>query len=248
LSYQNFEQKLKHWHNVPMTIITPSQWLADCVRQSPILQNKSIEVIPNPINTNQFYPLNQAFARQALNLPADKKLLLFGAGDIHDPNKGLVQLISAINLLPDTTNIELVLFGDGTLKPTQVKIPVHNMGRIADMRLLNLLYNAVDAVIVPSRQENLNNTVMEALSCGIPCIAFNIGGMPDMIDHQQNGYLAAPYEVHDLAKGIQWVLSETDTSSLAHHAREKVLNHFGMDVVARQYITVYERVLGESRV
>jgi glycosyltransferase involved in cell wall biosynthesis len=245
-SYRIFEQKLKHWHNVPMTIITPSQWLADCARQSSILHDKIINVIPNPIDIAQFQPLNRAFARQALHLPTDKKLILFGASNIHTAEKGFSDLLTALaKLNPD--EVELVIFGAGKLdEEPLMPITWHHMGRIDDSRLLVLLYNAVDVLVLPSREDNLPNTVLEALACGIPCVTFNIGGMPDMIDHQQNGYLAEPFSVDDLARGIQWVLSEADAAALSHHAREKILTQFSMEVVANQYITVYERVLGNS--
>jgi glycosyltransferase involved in cell wall biosynthesis len=244
-SYHVFEDKLKHWRDVPMTIITPSRWLADCARQSVILGSKNIEVIPNPIDTTEFYPFDKTCARKLMKLPADKKLILFGAGYIHAPGKGFSALQTALaELNPDTT--ELVLFGGGDVDARALPVRVHPQGVVDDLRLL-LLYNAADVLVLPSREDNLPNTVMEALACGTPCVAFNIGGMPDMIDHQQNGYLAQPFEVADLAKGIEWVLSEADAAVLSHHARQKVLSHFSMDTVAKQYITVYERVLQESK-
>jgi glycosyltransferase involved in cell wall biosynthesis len=246
LSYRIFEQKLQHWRNVPMTIITPSHWLAECARQSSILRDKIINVIPNPIDTAQFQPLNQTFARQVLHLPTDKQLILFGAGHLADRNKGLDLLIAALSQFKDNQRVELVLFGGGNLPETNLPIPYHTLGMLNDTRLLALLYNAADVIVIPSRQENLSNTVLEALACGTPCVAFKIGGMPDMIDHQENGYLAEAYSVDDLARGIRWVLSEADATALADHARQKVLAQFSMEVVARQYIAVYERVLGNS--
>jgi glycosyltransferase involved in cell wall biosynthesis len=246
LSYRNFERKLKHWRDVPMTIIAPSHWLANCARDSVLLADKTIEVIPNPVNTASFKPLNKICARQALSLPIDKRLILFGAGDVSDINKGRDLLIAALVQLTNQPDSELVLFGGGETKELTLPMPHHMIGSISDTRLLAQLYDAADVVVVPSRQENLNNIVMEALACGTPCVTFNIGGMPDMIDHQQNGYLAEPYSVDDLARGIQWVLSEADTAALSHHAREKILAGFSMEVVAKQYISVYERVLGIS--
>ena len=244
-SYHVFEDKLKHWRDVPMTIITPSHWLADCARNSVILQNKTIEVIPNPIDTTEFYPFDKTCARKLMKLPADKKLILFGAGYIHAPGKGFSALQAALaKLNPETT--ELVLFGGGDVDASAFPVRVHQKGVVDDLRLL-LLYNAADVLVLPSREDNLPNTVMEALACGTPCVAFNIGGMPDMIDHQQNGYLAQPFAVDDLAHGIEWVLSEADAAALSHYAREKVLSRFSMDVVAKQYIAVYERVLEESQ-
>jgi glycosyltransferase involved in cell wall biosynthesis len=171
--------------------------------------------------------------------------VLFGAGSIHAPVKGFASLLQALSRL-NADDVELVVFGGGVLNDNTLPLPVHQMGSINDTRLLVLLYNAADVLALPSHQDNLPNTVMEALACGMPCVTFNIGGMPDMIDHQQNGYLAEPYSIDDLAYGIQWVLSEADKATLSHNARKKILTQFSMEVVAKQYIAVYEQVLGSS--
>jgi glycosyltransferase involved in cell wall biosynthesis len=244
-SYQVFENKIKHWQNIPMTIITPSRWLASCARESAILQRKMITIIPNPVDTTWFKPHdNKAFARQVYDLPPDKKLILFGASNIQTSEKGFPLLLSALTQFP-ADEVELVIIGAENLDKRQIPIPVHTIDRIDESIhiLLPILYNAVDVVVLPSYEDNLPNTILEGLACGTPCVAFNIGGMPDMIDHQQNGYLAEPYSVDDLARGIQWVLSEADAVALSHNAREKVLAHFSMEVVAKQYVEVYKQTL-----
>jgi glycosyltransferase involved in cell wall biosynthesis len=243
ISRRIWKHKQKYWTPDLFTIVAPSQWLADCVKSSSLLQNFKAEVIPNPIDTKIFQPIDKEIARKILHLPQNKRLILFGAGDILDLNKGLDLLLAALHQFDETEGIELVVFGAGKTHRLSAPVLLHSEGVIRDERFLALLYNAADVVVVPSRQENLNNTVMEALSCGTPCVAFNIGGMSDMIDHQQNGYLAEPFANEDLANGIRWVLHEADIPLVSHYAREKVQTHFSMDVVAKQYIELYQRVL-----
>ena len=109
---------------------------------------------------------------------------------------------------------------------------------------LAIVYSAADIYIAPSIQENLSNTVMEALACGTPCVAFNIGGMPDLVEHKKTGYLGRPFEVDDLAKGIKWVLADSARwQILSQHAREKAEKEYNIENVVRQYIKLYEELV-----
>jgi glycosyltransferase involved in cell wall biosynthesis len=119
------------------------------------------------------------------------------------------------------------------------------MGQMFDEISQVLLYSAADVVVAPSMQENLSNTVMESLSCGTPVVAFHIGGMPDMIEHQINGYLAKPFEANDLAEGIMWVLGNPGrTHLLSKQARQSVLERYALDVIASNYLSLYQSVIG----
>jgi glycosyltransferase involved in cell wall biosynthesis len=118
------------------------------------------------------------------------------------------------------------------------------MGFLRDDISISLVYAAADVFVAPSRQDNLPNTVMEALACGTPCVAFDIGGMPDMIDHHQNGCLAQPFDTEDLMHGIQWVLeSDNRRQQLSQKARQKAVREFDQDLQARRYLDLYEDIL-----
>ena len=132
--------------------------------------------------------------------------------------------------------LELVVVGADKPNNDSPSIPTHYMGYVNDDSKMAALYAAADLFVAPSLEDNLPNTVMEALACGIPSVAFDIGGMPDMIEHQANGYLATPFEVDDLANGMAWVLADDERhAALAKRARAKVLEEFSLSLSACRY-------------
>lgn len=250
LSRWTWQRKKKHWKAEHMTVVTPSRWMADCARSSVLFRSSRIEVIPNGVDTSVFKPFDKTFARNVLNLPKDTPLILFGAMKAtSDTRKGFNLLYPALQQVATQTNTdvqpELVVFGAS--KPEQEYnsgMKAHYTGRINDEIGLALLYAAADVFVAPSRQDNLPNTIMESLACGTPCVAFNIGGMPDMIEHERNGYLAQPFDVADLAHGIAWVLEEpVRREALARRARKKVEDEFTIAHQVHRCRSLYEDLL-----
>ena len=245
LNRWTWERKRKHWQR-PMHIITPSQWLAECVRQSALMREQPVTVIPNAIDTNLWQPLEKRLARQILKLPAHVPLIIFGAlGRGNDPNKGFDLLRDTLaHLRGEVAGLELVIFGQHPPQtPPDLGFPAHYTGHLHDDISLRLLYNAADLLVIPSRLENLPNTGVEAHACGTPVVAFNIGGLPDIVEHLRTGYLAAPYDTVDLAQGIKWVLENQGAGSLGRQARARAVERFDGLVVAQQYIETYKQVL-----
>ena len=140
---------------------------------------------------------------------------------------------------------ELVIIGASRPEnPPDMGMKVHYMGHMHDEISQVLLYSAADVVVAPSMQENLSNTVMESIACGTPVVAFDIGGMPDMINHQTNGYLAAPFDPNDLAAGMMWVLeNESRHKMLSQRARQTVEERYALKTVANRYLTLYQSIL-----
>ncbi|MBS3027365.1 MAG: glycosyltransferase [Dolichospermum sp. DET50] len=248
LSRWVWQRKAKAWKNLNLTIVTPSHWLAKCAASSSLLKDVKIEVIPNGINPEQYKPIKKSVARSILGLPEDKQLILFGAmSATSDPRKGFNLLQSTLQKLSQSgwgEQVELVVFGSSQPKnPTELGFKSHYLGRLNDDISLSLVYAAADVFIAPSLQDNLPNTVMESLACGTPCVAFDIGGMSDMIEHQQNGYLARPFDIDDLAKGIAWVLDDEERlRKLGVNSREKVENNFTLEIQAKNYLSIYKDV------
>ena len=179
-----------------------------------------------------------------LGLDDKKKYVLFGAMNTTAPMKGFQYLLEADKLLHDE-NIQYLVVGKNSA--TLINQLAHegiDLGYVTDERQKALIYNAADVFITPSLAENLPNMIMEAMACGTPCVGFKIGGIPEMIDHQINGYVAKYKNAEDLARGIEWVLSAKN--DLNKEARQKVMNAYSEEVVANQYIALYQSILKEA--
>jgi glycosyltransferase involved in cell wall biosynthesis len=227
-----------------ITVVGLSAWLAGLAKESSIFRNTNVVNLPNPIDSKMFSPFSKSHARELLGLSEDKKLMLFGAmSSTQDLRKGWLELRSALDLL-DLDDVEVVIFGSNQDQDKyEYPYPVTFMGTFRDDLSLKILYSACDVMVVPSLQENLANTIMEALACGLPVVGFDIGGNSDMVGHKLNGYLAEPLSVSDLAFGIRWVLCNDDYSLLSQAARTVVLEKFDSKKVAFQYVELYQRAL-----
>lgn len=227
-----------------ITLVGLSRWLATEAAASSLFKADQVVTLPNPIDTRVFAPFDQAAARRLLNLPQDKKLILFGAmGATSDPRKGYTQLCQALYQL-QTKDAELVVFGASQPKKgDDFSQKAHYLGRLHDDVTLRVLYSAADVMVVPSIQEAFGQTASEAMACGTPVVAFGATGLLDIVDHKDNGYLASPFSVKDLAEGIDWILRHEDYGSLSSSARNKIFSSFSYEVVAKKYIYLYESIL-----
>lgn len=249
LSRWVWSRKTRSWRNLDLTIVALSSWLAKSAYSSALFRDVRIELIPNGIDIELYKPIDRQFARQLLNLPQDKQLILFGSMNAtSDTRKGFHLLQPALEQLSRSgwrDRLELVIFGASRPENSpDLGFKTHYLGVFKDDLSLAIAYSAADVFVLPSVQENLANTVMEALSCGIPCVAFNIGGMPDLIEHQNNGYLAYPYKIDDLAAGIVWVLENAERhQKLKAAARTKVEQNFTLNIQAQRYSKLFNELL-----
>jgi glycosyltransferase involved in cell wall biosynthesis len=256
LNAWTWHRKRRHWKKKPFHIVCPSHWLANCVRESTLLKDYPTHVIPNPLDLSCFRPTEKEHARNILNLPQDRQLILFGAmGGCQDPRKGSDLLLQSLRLLSSqhyqdevthqNPKIEMIIFGQSRPQEVlQLGFPIRYMGHLHDDVSLALLYAAADVFVLPSRQDNLPNTVVEAIACGIPVAAFKIGGVPDLVSHQVSGYLAEPYHPEDLARGIGWILEQQKQNNYlglaARHQAEELLNPKS---IAQKYLAIYQTAL-----
>ena len=232
-----------------LSIIGSSRWLTNCGKESSLFQGLRVENIPTGLDMEFFKPIDKKVARQLLNLPQDKKLVLFGAmSATSDERKGYKYLRQALNKIEtegNTHNIATVVFGGAPYySDSDLKIPQYHTGHLYDNVSLVTLYSAADVMVVPSVQENLANTIIESTACGTPVVAFDIGGNGDMIKHQTNGYLAKPLDVDDLANGISWVVDSDERSQkLSQNAREYASKHFELKHISQLHKTFYEELI-----
>lgn len=251
ISREFWNRKFKAWQNLDFTVVTISNWLADCAKRSSILKNKRVQVIHNALDESKYKPIAKQVARDILNLNPDKKIVLFGAVNAtSEERKGFQYLVPALQKLSSSglsESIELVVFGSSEPKePPNLGMKATYMGWLNDDISLAILYSAADVMIVPSLQEAFGKTAMESLACGTPVVSFDSTGLKDIVEHQKNGYRAECFSSEDLAQGIRWVLEDEERwQALSHRSREKVEQEFTLKVQAKAYLKLYEKVLHE---
>lgn len=235
------------WRRV--TFVGCSEWIARTARESVWLREARFVSIPNPIDTTLFRPIDRREARQRLGLPEGKRLILFAAAKLSDTRKGAAFLLEACRLLAAEMEgeLEIILMGsDATELSALSPVPVRALGYISGAAELAVAYSCADLFVIPSLEDNLPNTIMEAMACGTPCVGFRTGGIPEMIDHEVNGYVAASRDSADLARGIAWVLRHPEPGNLSVACREKVMRRYQESVVAKKYIALYQELIQEQ--
>lgn len=246
LSRSNWKRKHTDWDGVEMRIVCPSHWMAKCSRQSTLLGHCKTDVIANGIDLERFRPREKREARTALGLRENCFLVAFGAGSLSDPRKGLNKLEDALQIFGSQVpegSFELITFGAGSWKSTKSTARSTGFGAIGDDRKLALIYSAADVFCAPSVEENLATTALEALACGTPVLAFDIGGFSDIVDHARCGFLATPLDAGSLAAGLEYFYRYRlmhGSEALTTAARKRAEEHFDTRKNARKYVELYE--------
>lgn len=212
LSAKEFRKKMRLYSKYNnLFFVSPSKWLYDCAKESLLTKNKPVFYIPNILDKALFKPADKTVARQILNVDTGETVIAFGAITVNSPYKGWTYLQKALELLSkddSLKNISVLIFGSAYNKEIANAIPFKTrfMGYLLDEYSTSLVYNASDVFIAPSLAEAFGYVVMEALSCGTPVVGFNVGGIPDMIRHKENGYLAKYKDADDVSEGIKFCL------------------------------------------
>lgn len=253
LSAQVWAAKKRTYANRNIQFVACSRWLAGEARQSALLAGQEVTSIPNPIDTTLFSPGDKGTARRALGISTTKRLLLFVSQRVTDERKGVTHFIEALKIMSSKyprvlENAAVAVIGKhGGDIAAELPLPVYTMGYVGDERMMPVVYNAADVYVLPSMEDNLPNTVMEAMACGVPCVGFKVGGIPEMIDHLVNGYVAAAGDAASLAEGIHHVLTCDGYAELSANAVKKVANNYSQHSVAVKYIEVYNKAIAFKR-
>ena len=218
-----------------------SHWLESEAKRSALLKGQKITSIPNPIDTRIYKKGDKQEARQRLGLPLDKKLILFASQRVTNVNKGMDYLIEACRQLQISDAAVVILGGHAEEVVSQLSLEAYPLGYVNDEQRIVDVYHAADVFVLPSLSENLPNTIMEAMACGVPCVGFKVGGIPEEIDHRRNGYVAEYRSAEDLARGIRWILAEADYEELSKNAVQKVVQNYSQQSVALKYLDVYHQ-------
>lgn len=239
LEKQLFDRKQSIYAQGRISFVGCSQWIADLAHRS--MPCAKVYHVNNCIPQEIFCPMDMHEARKAFALPLDKQLILFSCQKVTDKRKGMSYLLNALKYL-HSPKPHLVIVG-GNADELSVTIGgvdkdgMHFIPYVNGENEMARLYSAVDCFVTPSLQDNLPNTIAEAMSCGTPCVGFDAGGIPEMITHMQNGYVAKYCDSKDLAFGIETTLAHPQWR---HAALSKAKESYNEQSVAQQYTKLYE--------
>jgi glycosyltransferase involved in cell wall biosynthesis len=242
------EWKLKRWayRHARMTVVAVSTRMVAQLQQS-ILGHLPVCHIPNGVDTEVYRPLDPAMCRTALGIPTHKKVLLFSAANVASPNKGGALLLDALHGLPPALqkDLVLVLMGDGgDILASATDLDVRPMGFVGGVRLKTLLYSAADLYVLPSFGEGLPLVLLESMACGTPMVAFNVGGVSDLVRSNVTGYLAAAANVDDLRRGILMLLEDTaGRAAMGQRCRDIAIKEYDIAYNLQRHIDLYHYLL-----
>ena len=210
--------------------------------------------IPNAIDTRVFCPGDRREARMAEGLPLDRRIVLFVCQRVTNTYKGMDYLTEACRQLSAShpsmkDEVSVVLLGGHANEVAPLlPFPTVTPGYVSDEERMIRLYRAADVFVLPSLSENLPNTIMEAMACGVPCLGFRVGGIPEEIDHRRTGYVARYRDAADLAQGLRWLLYDADREAMSQECVRKVKQCYSQAAVAVQYTEVYQLALNYKRI
>lgn len=235
-AYQNAIQ------NNRLHIVAPSAWLADEAQRSSLFHDAPVRVIPNGLDASTFRPRDTEGFRSALEIPKAHRVVLFVAQSTDNHRKGFDLLSDALSTL-EGENITLLSIG-GTPPDLEVSAPHRHFGTIESNLLLSVFYSLADLFVIPSRQDNLPNTVLESMACGTPVVGFEVGGIPDMVRPGATGWLAEPESVRSLRNAINTALADNGARrQRSERCREVVEAEYTLEVQAQAYKQLYQSLL-----
>lgn len=242
LSSKLLDLKNKFYSN-EIVYICPSKWLKKMAKESLLLNSHNVKVIPNGIDSKAYKKKSKSYARKYFKIDSSKSLVLFGAmSSKTDERKGFELLQKA--LIKTTANFDVVIFGTNTKSHylDDVGRTVYEIGNLNNDEII-LAYSTADVMVVPSKEDNLPNTVLESLFCSLPVVAFNIGGLPDMISHKKNGFLASPFSTSELAEGIDWIINHPQRNEINDFARKYAINNYDIKLIVSRHIELYKTLI-----
>ena len=241
------KRKQKIYKNANITIVTPSKWLFNLAKQSPVFNNKDLYQIYNGFDLDLFKPKDKSSCRVALNIPPKSKVIMFSAEYLSKSNpwKGGTDLIHIMKNISQNTNemIHLLITGEGNLNDLYAfdNIVVHKIGYIQNDIFMATCYSASDLLIYPTRADNLPNVLIEAISCGTPCITFDVGGCKEIITNGTNGFVVDCFDINLFSRRvIEMLKNRLKQQIFAANARQSAENKFTLKKMCCSYYNLFK--------
>ena len=242
-----WRQKDRLYSECDITVVAPSSWTERLARQSPLLNRYPIHRIPNGLDTFVFRPLSREVACEVMQLdPAMRRILFVAHGLDNNHRKGGELLMNVLRLLGPCPGVELLLVGVGgtSWEQARLPLPVRLAGYITDDRFMAAVYSCSDLIVVPSIVENLPNTLLEGMACGLPAVALNTGGMADAVIDGQTGYLVEPSDNAGFAARIRQLLYNYKLRiSMGISARALIKSEFNNEIQAQRFDDLYSETI-----
>ena len=246
------KDKLEIFKDADLTIVTPSRWMAECARRSRLFKDLKIEVIPNSLETDIYIPLPKPEAKEEIGISPEAITMLFGAIDGSEKRKGFFELVNAIKfclnedvfqkLLQDD-KIRLICFGRPSHELESIGIPFVALGHLDSDEKIRSAYSAADIFLLPSLEDNLPNTILESMSCGTPVVAFDVGGLPDMVINGVTGQLVSLSDSRKMGETIIDLIQKPDLrKSMGKEGRKRAEKEYSLKVQAERYSDLYKEL------
>ena len=239
----NWKKKEKYFQAIDnLSIVAPSNWMADMAKRSPLFRNRIISTIPNCVDKGVFFPQDKMRAKKEIGISKSKYSLLFVvSGDIEQHHKGIDLLQKVLNdEVINKEKFELIIVGDNHKSDLKFQeFTTRYLGSIDSQEKMNKIFNAADLIISTSRQDNLPNTLIEASFCGLPIISFNIGGISDIVQDGKNGRLIPAYDTSAMARVI---VEMSSLQIIKSEVSEKAIRDFDFDKCAKSYNKHYQEI------
>src|SRR5580704_12233977 len=241
--WQRRKSAYGHMSTTQLQLVAPCRWVAEEVRLSSLLGRFPVTVIPYGVDVEAFAPRDRTFARNALGIPQEARVLVFAALNVSERRKGFSLLVEALTSLREDPNLFLLVVG-GHAAVQQIGIPCRSLGYVSSERLLSIVFSAADLCVVPTLQETGPLIVIESLACGTPVIGFPAGDMPDMVRPGDTGLLVPSGDSMALREGIRAMLSNPDRlAEMRIKCRQVAVGDYSLEIFARRYVSLYETIL-----
>ena len=247
-AYCNFLRRRRAFKKLgssDVKIVCPSAWMASEAASSKVLGHLDVEVIANGIDLDIFYARNKDNAREALGIPKHMRVVLFVSEATANKRKGLGLLVEALSAMTRKSGLLLLTVGNG-IPENLPQLPHVHIGSINSESLMASVYSAADLFVAPYEQDNLPNTIIESMACETPVVAFDTGGIPEIVTHRLNGILLREKSANELGKELDTLLaSDNEISRLSAGCRSEVERKFDSTKQGKRYLELYETLLAE---
>lgn len=236
-------RKRNIYKNSNIEIVVPSLWLKKEVERS-VLGDKKIHLIYNGIDINIFKKSNKIESRKELNIPLDKKIILFiSNGGKNNPYKGWEYVEKIIQKYKEKSNLIFICIGGDLNSKSESNITY--VPKIDDSVILAKYYSSADIFLYPSLADSFGLVVAESMSCGTPVLTFNTGGIPEIVKHLENGYIAKYKDTDDLIKGLEYLLNLTEVESnvMSEKSIKRIKDNFTEEIMVKKYIDLYNSII-----